>query len=67
MANVPLDSNETPQQILYSTGDSNGNHIVLTVADKSNIRNFYQLSSIQSGGQPIPSGAKVVYSRDNLY
>lgn len=67
MANVPLDSNETPQQILYSTGDSSGNHIVLTVADKSNISNFYQLSSIQSGDKPIPSGTKVVYSRDNLY
>ena len=66
-ANVSWDNNETPQQIWYSAGDSNGNHSTLTVVDKSNVSKYYQLSDTQLGKQQITSTDNAVYSKDNLY
>ena len=66
-ANVSWDNNETPQQIWYSAGDSNGNHSILTVVDKSNVSKYYQLSDTQLGKQQIASTDNVVYSKDNSY
>ena len=65
--NVSWDNNETPQQIWYSAGDSNGNHSTLTVVDKSNVSKYYQLSDTQLGKQQITSTDNAVYSKDNLY
>ena len=65
--NVSWDNNETPQQIWYSAGDSNGNHSTLTVVDKSNVSKYYQLSDIQSGKHQISDTDNVVYSKDNSY
>lgn len=66
-SNVSWDNNETPQQIWYSAGDSNGNHSTLTVVDKSNVSKYYQLSDTQLGKQQITSADNAVYSKDNLY
>lgn len=73
--NVSLDQNETPQQVLYSTinkvsssaTDSAANHTALTVVDKLNVSDFYQLSDIQSGERQITEEDATIYSKDNLY